>query len=317
MGVPPFHVEKDFWVCWVLAALFNDPELGGSLTFRGGTSLSKAWGVIRRFSEDVDLALGRSELDNADDPAEAGVTENQRRRRLSALRASCRAVINDQLVPGLQRALREAGIDGRVEIESLAQARDPFCVYVYYPQTGLAAPLDYIQSRVKVELSGRADDWPREARTISPYVTTVLQDVDVARRMELTLDCVRPERTFWEKAALLNEHHARPTERELPRAQARHLYDVVRLWEAQVQETEGFRALFDGVKAHREAFFDYTWINYDELSPAHLRLCPSDKDLREWRLDYENMRAMFHESPPTFDELIQKLRTIENALSRL
>lgn len=314
-GLAPFHVEKDYWVCWVLATLFGDKEVGPNLTFRGGTSLSKAWGLIERFSEDIDLAMSRSWLGSAKDPGEVGITPSEKERRLKALRDECREMITIKLVPVLQAASAAGPEPGRVAVESLEKARDPFCIHFEYPSTGLRPPAEYNQAMVKIELSGRADRWPMADREIRPYVAEAFPRETGNPRVSVS--CVRPERTFWEKAALIHEQNIRPEARPLAPRQARHLSDLVRLWEANIAAAEGFRSLFEGVKAHRRSYFDYAWVDYETLAPGDLRLVPPEASLAGWRADYQAMRPMFFHEPPGFDALVPRLRMIEESLARL
>jgi hypothetical protein len=315
MGLPPFHVEKDFWVCWVLAVFFNDAGVGPNLTFRGGTSLSKAWGIIERFSEDIDLAMSRTWLGDAKEPGEAGITSSEKERRLKALRDECREMIAKVLQPLLESAAATLVEPSRIVVEPLEKARDPFCLYFEYPGTGLQPPAEYNKAFVKIELSGRADSWPMEERTIRPYVAAAFpQQTDDPL---LTLSCVSPARTFWEKAALVHEQNIRPGEQPLAPRQARHLYDLLRLWYANVCDADGFQNLFDGVKAHRRTYFDYKWVDYESLTPNALVLTPPAERLSAWRADYQAMQAMFIDKPPTFEKILDELRTIEAALMRL
>jgi hypothetical protein len=175
----------------------------------------------------------------------------------------------------------------------------------------MKAPAHYNRAAVKIELSGRADGWPQESRTITPYVAESFPDL--AGDEELRLSCVRPERTFWEKAALVHEQNARPETRALAPRQARHLYDLIRLWD-RVAGTDGRHALFDGVKAHRSAFFNYAWVDYEALSPADLRLVPADERTADWRADYQAMRLMFFHEPPVFDDILSGLKSVEEGL---
>lgn len=310
-GLPPFHIEKDFWVCWVLEVLFADPQVGPNLTFRGGTSLSKGWGLIERFSEDIDLAMARAWMGEVPDPGETGITSSERDRRLRALRHECRRVIEGVLAPVLEREASNLPDTSHIEIEALDRARDPFCIHFHYPTTGLSAPAEYNRAAVKIELSGRAENWPMEGREITAYVAESFPHLGATSAG--IISCARPERTFWEKASLIHEQNARPEQRPLEPRQARHLYDLVRLWD-HVADLEGMAELFAGVKAHRGTFFGYAWVDYDTLKPENLRLVPKDERLVEWRADYVQMSPMFFGAPPTFEEILDGLRSIENAL---
>jgi predicted nucleotidyltransferase component of viral defense system len=315
LGLDPFYVEKDFWVCWVLDALFDNETTGPHLTFRGGTSLSKAWEVIERFSEDVDLAMSRPWLGEAGDPGEIGITKSERDRRHKALREECRQMVREVLFPLMQRSNAALPEPGKLEVEPLERARDPFCLFFEYPGTDLKPQADYNRAAVKVELSGRADSWPMQKRTIRPYVAIAFPEQTGQPMLELS--CVRPERTFWEKAALLHEQNVRPGGKDLALLQARHLYDLVQLWNANIAATAGFHELFEGVKAHRRTYFDYTWVDYETLRPDALKLVPPRMRLDEWRADYEAMQRMFFKDSPTFDEILAGLHAIEGQLATL
>ena len=133
MGLPPFHIEKDFWVCWALAVLFDNAEVGPHLTFRGGTSLSKGWGLIERFSEDIDLAMARAWFGVLKDPAEKGIVSAERDRRLKGLRDECRRMITQVLCPVIEKEAGTLKEPMKIEVEPLDKARDPFCIYTLLP----------------------------------------------------------------------------------------------------------------------------------------------------------------------------------------
>ncbi len=313
-GLPPFHVEKDFWVCWVLNVLFNDPVTGSNLTFRGGTSLSKGWGIIERFSEDIDLAMSREWVGDGKDAADPGITQSEKERRLRALRNECREVISSCLYPVLETAAIKTVTESfQLELEPLKKARDPFCIHFHYPSTELIAPEEYNRPAVKIELSGRAERWPKEDRTIMPYAAEEFPDL--FQNATLTLSCVRPERTFWEKAALIHEQNVRSGDRPLAVRQARHIYDLVRLWNHISMDAHSeLRELFDDVKTHRQTFFNYKWVDYNKLTTAGLCLSPPAERLSEWRADYEAMSSMFFKIPPRFEDLLKELKRIEKTL---
>lgn len=315
LGLPPFYVEKDFWVCWVLRVLFGHANVGPHLTFRGGTSLSKGWGLISRFSEDLDLAMSRHWVDpDLPNPGESDIGTEEKRRRLGRLRRACRQAVRRELVPLLEAEAKRLGNGTAVDVVALDQARDPFVIEFQYPDSSLAVPGDYHRTVVKLELSGRADDWPQEERPITPFVAEALPQLGPWMPMQVA--CVTPARTFWEKAALLHERYAQKDQVQLAARQARHLYDLVQLWE-HVKDEAGLADLFEGVKMHRQTFFNYGSVDYRHLLPGDLQLVPPDERMPVWRGDYRAMEPMFFETPPTFDSLITSIKQIETALSDL
>ena len=316
LGMAPFHIEKDFWVCWTLLTLFTDNQIGPNLVFRGGTSLSKGWGLIQRFSEDIDLAMNRGWL-GAQPGEEAEpwpLSKSQQEKRLKKLRGECRQVISGLVIPSLKERLTQITKDAtsRIEVETLEKARDPFVVYFRYPESGLAPPSNYFQARVKIELSGRADGMPVGIRNVAPYVSDAFPSV-VPPGRQYEIPCVQPIRTFWEKVALLHEQNTRP-ERTTPASrQSRHLYDVHQLWtKGGLSGTVHLdKNLFRTVMEHRSQFFHYNWVDHLNLEQATLQICPPDSELSLWRNDFRAMESMFIERAPAFDVIVETLRAIE------
>lgn len=323
LGLPPFFVEKDFWVCWTLQCLFGDPEIGPHLTFRGGTSLSKAWGCIERFSEDIDIAMNRdwAGMEAEKDPMQPGISGGVIDNRLRQLRKHCRTTLTETVQPLLSGYLeRVLGIRERWNLAGgdLTNEQDPFTLYLHYPQAGLQLAGGYSLARVKIELSARAEPEPMEKRIIRPYVMEALPGVFGTGDFEIA--CVKPERTFWEKTTLVHEQNIRPSTPEKPAVPrthlARHLYDLHRLWTNHgLSGHSDLTDLFPEVIAHRKVFFRSEWVDYETLTVAALRLVPPDLHLADWRADYQQMRPMFFNEPPEFDEVIQTLLSIQTVLA--
>ncbi|MFI0348586.1 MAG: nucleotidyl transferase AbiEii/AbiGii toxin family protein [Chthoniobacterales bacterium] len=318
LGLPPFHIEKDFWVCWTLSTLFKNELVGPNLAFRGGTSLSKGWQCIERFSEDIDLSISRNWISSELDPSEKNIASNEREKRLRKLRKECRSAITEILIPLLNSqlsTLRE-DVTCSLEVESLEKARDPFCIYLYYPTVGFNFPANYHRPAVKIELSGRAEGWPIESRRIQSYVTQ--QFSNFSDDLDLHIPCVRPERTFWEKVSLLHELNTRPERKPLAARQSRHLYDLYQLWQhLEIYKAPGFYDLFEIVKKHRQSFFAYQWVDYDKLSQRDLILHPPEDQISTWKADYAAMESMFFGKHPSFEEIRKSIRTIQSTLAIL
>ena len=320
LGFSPFHVEKDFWVCWTLAALFGDKAAGPNLAFRGGTSLSKGWQCIDRFSEDIDLAINRDWVGAAEtvDLSAAVLSKNQKEKLFKKLRDQCRKTVSEVIVPLLIRDMSAitGDADARIAVESLESARDPFVVYVNYPGSGLNPPDEYFQSAVKIELSGRAEGVPVEDREIIPYVHAGFPHL--ASVQTTVIPCVRPDRTFWEKAALLHEQNSRSPQTEPGNRQSRHLYDLHQLWtvgglSATISAAD---PMFKTVMDHRSSFFPYGQVNHLELQPRDLRLRPPPEILSTWQADFEKMGSMFFGKPPAFNHVLGTVREIQETFCR-
>ncbi|MDO9542428.1 MAG: nucleotidyl transferase AbiEii/AbiGii toxin family protein [Kiritimatiellia bacterium] len=177
----PAIMEKDFWVCWTLRRMFDVLRVRPQLIFKGGTSLSKVYNAIERFSEDVDLSLSRRDLGFADDrdPEQPGISKKEARRRLNALVDECQRVIRERLLPEL-RADFSTVISGEgwaVELD----AADPQTVLFTYPKSDMDYGLGtYIRPMVRLEFGARSDDWPAVDNEIKPYAAAVFPAVFTA-----------------------------------------------------------------------------------------------------------------------------------------
>ena len=306
-------VDKDFWVCWTLREIFNLPNIGNRITFKGGTSLSKAWDLIERFSEDIDLVVDKDALGFAGEASPDRAPSNkQRRRRLDDLMAACRSWVQDRLKPALEQAI--AGRFGTREgwrLEVDPDMADGQCLLFHYPSAFPAGEAGYVRPVVKIELGARSDDWPAVSRTITPYVAQVLpQAIPDA---VFSVSALSPERTFWEKAMLLHEETFRPADKPRKERMARHYYDVWCLVTRGVADRAAAdQALFARVAEHREIFFRLGWVDYATLRPGSLRLTPPADHRDAWQRDYEEMaESMFYGERPEFDEILRVVGEFE------
>lgn len=298
-------VEKDFWACWTLRELFGLPGLGAQMTFKGGTSLSKAWGLIDRFSEDIDIVVDKEPLGFGGEASPDRAPSNkQRRRRLEELMAACRNWVQGDLKHALEeRIAGQLGGSAKWSLVVDPDADDGQCLLFEYPGAFPAAEAGYVRPVVKIELGARSDDWPSEPRTVTPYVAQLFPKTsgDFARVPTLTA-----ERTFWEKALLLHEETFRPPDKPRRIRMARHYYDVWCLITRGVaHRAMDDAALFERVVEHREIFFRLGWVDYATLRRGSLRLTPPDDHRDAWRLDYDAMaESMFYGERPPFDEIL-------------
>ncbi len=204
-------MEKDFWVCWVLRELFSVQEFGPHLTFKGGTSLSKGWKLIQRFSEDIDVVIDRAFLGFGGELSpEHAPSNKQRERRLEDLRAACQRHIRDVLTPALTERLRKRLGNESWQLELDPSDPDNQALLFKYPSAA-AATGAYIRPVVKIEFGARSDTDPSETPTIQPYLAEALPELFNSAAFQVRT--LAPERTFWEKASLLHEEtrKQRPT----------------------------------------------------------------------------------------------------------
>ncbi len=311
LGLSAGSVEKDLWVCWTLRALFRLPVSGAHLTFKGGTSLSKGWKLIDRFSEDIDIVIAREFLGfGGSDAPEDAPSNKQRVKRLEALMHAARAHIRDVLGPALEQQIRHLlPSTSAWKLEADADDPDAQTLLFHYPPAMGAAV--YVRPVVKIELGARSDTEPSAMPEIAPYLAEVFPDEVPGSRFPV--HAVAPERTFWEKVALLHEESYRESGAAPKARLARHYYDLWCLITRGVAERairDG--ALFGRVAAHRAVFFRRSRDAQASFAPGSLRIVPAADRLAQWRRDYEAMReSMFFDEVPDFAEILSVVGRFE------
>lgn len=318
-GVANTIIEKDFWVCWTLRRAFSlPPGETASLVFKGGTSLSKAYDAIRRFSEDIDLSFDRTELGYGGerDPEQEGLGKNKAARLIADLVTDVETHVAERLLPALQREFaRHLGnpADGGWSLE--IDPNDAQTVNFQYPPAFGGtdyAGMSYITPRVKLELGARGDPWPTEEKVIRPYAAEDYPDFFNERDTKVTVLSAR--RTFWEKATALHAEAHRPTGSPTPQYFSRHFYDLAMLLETAegVAASRDFELLAQVAK-HKAIFFRSAWASYDLARPGTLRLLPGEDRIKDLRADYKDMAPMmFDTKPPSFDDILARIQRFED-----
>lgn len=324
-NLTPVIIEKDFWVCWTLRRLTRSEDLAGHMTFKGGTSLSKAYGIIQRFSEDIDLTIRRTAplLDKVASPMEAGISGNERQRRTKALKAAAQAYVETVAMPALARAVEAAlGTTDGWTIELDPEDADRQTLLFNYPRTsgyglnyggayGGEAGTDYIKPRIKLEFGARGDPDPHEARAIRPYVAEEFPDA--LPDAETLVDTLSVERTYWEKATILHALHHNGKLRD---GLSRHYYDLLMLDRAGVTAAAlAEPELLDQVVRNKSLMFADASASYGTAVLVTLRLSPSDAIRDALARDYAAMADMFMEDPPAFKELLAGLADLEDRIN--
>lgn len=321
-GVADTIIEKDFWVCWTLRRLFGLPRgKTATLVFKGGTSLSKAFAAIRRFSEDIDLSFDRAELGYTGDrdPEMVGVSRKQADRLIEELVADVERHIAKELLPALRAAIAEQlGEPANGEWTLEIDAADAQTINFHYP-TALTATeykgMAYITPRVKLELGARGDPWPTEEKTIRPYAADDYPDFFEEPDTRVTVLSAR--RTFWEKATALHAEAHRPAKSPTPQYFSRHYYDLAMMLDTD----EGKAAVRDleqlaQVVKHKATFFRSGWASYNTAQPGTIQLLPNETRMKDLRADYRAMAPMmFDESPLPFDEMLAKIAAIQKSIN--
>ncbi len=304
-GLAAVSFEKDFWVTWALRELFALPGWGEQLAFKGGTSLAKAWKLIKRFSEDVDVVIERSFLGFAG--------ERLSQKPLGKLRETCQRRIREELRPALQERIARALPAGEVwSLELAATDLDPDqqTLLFHYPRA-IVERSTYVTPSVRIEFGARSETEPAERPNVQPFLAEVFPDLFEGGAFSLRTVAAR--RTFWEKAMLVHEETYRPESKARKPRLARHYYDLACLIQRGVaREAVEDVGLFERVAVHRLIFFPHGWMDYSTLRKGALRLVPPESQLDFWRRDYQAMRAnMFYGEPPAWTEILATVARFE------
>ena len=317
LNVMPQLIEKDFWVCWMLKILFSLPETGGHLIFKGGTSLSKCYNVIRRFSEDADVSIERDFLSSAQaiEPGkEKSNKENQR--RLESLQLACQSKVNKIILPELKQEIVSV-LSNKKEWKLELDPNDACkqTVLFTFPHVLTSSMESYVKSAVKIEFGSRSAHWPVETLTIIPYAANVSSGLKIDGA---SVRVLAAERTFWEKATILHMIYHYPAEKNVPVRMSRHYYDLFAMMDTSIYEKSlGNISLLKDLSEHKSLFFKANWAHYEEAKPGSLRLVPRDDQISQLKNDYRQMQQMFFEDPPLFENIIEKLRGIEEQINRI
>ncbi|MDO4806711.1 MAG: nucleotidyl transferase AbiEii/AbiGii toxin family protein [Coriobacteriales bacterium] len=306
-GLPEAIIEKDLWVCYILDYLFHRSSFANSMIFKGGTSLSKAYGLIERFSEDVDLILDWRRLGYGyDEPWQARSNTKQERFKADTI-ARTESWLSSHFVPALKTGLSaELGIEANVRM-----ANDSETVLFAYPHTySSPSTLEVI----KLEVGPLAAWTPSESAAITPYLAEL--HPQLFEMPSTTIPTALPERTFWEKATILHQEANRPESKALPRRYARHYYDMYRLGHSDVLSRALLHAeLLEKVVAFKEKFYRTPWARLSEAKLGTLKLAPQANRLTELDSDYRSMRSMIFGSAPRFDEVVSYMHELETIIN--
>ena len=308
--VSPVVLEKDFWVCWLLGILFES-EFAGSLVFKGGTSLSKVFGVIDRFSEDIDLSLSPAFLKLP----EAVTSRNQANKWMTRAEAACGAAVRDRIGPAMEAAVE--GVLGKRErtwFEFLTEPNTNSPVLLFHYPSSQPAGFEYLRRSVKLEFGSLTDQQPVGRHPTRPWVAEVLPEAFSDWRCEVV--ALEVERSFWEKATILHTEYHRPADKPTPDRFSRHYADTAALAKHPAAKIAlDQHELRSRVVAWKSQFFGSSWANYDQAKPGTFRLVPPPARLPALRRDYQAMRDMYLSEPASFDEILAILADLEKRIN--
>ena len=309
-NVSPVVLEKDFWVCWLLGILFES-EFAGSLVFKGGTSLSKVFGVIERFSEDIDLSLSPEFLQLP----YAGTSRNHASKWMTKAETMCGAAVRAQIGPAIEEAVEAVLGKGQPAwFEFLTDLHTNSPVLLFHYPSSQPAGFDYLKRSVKLEFGSLTDQQPVGRHPIRPWVADVLPDAFTDWRCEVV--ALEVERSFWEKATILHTEYHRPAEKPTPDRFSRHYADTAALAKhPAASKAIDHHDLRSRVVVWKSQFFGSSWASYDKAKPGTFRLVPPAERLAALRRDYQAMRDMYLSEPASFDDIIAILAELESRIN--
>ena len=311
--LPEQIIEKDWWVTQVLKAVFSLPY-AEYLSFKGGTSLSKCWHLIERFSEDIDIAISRDFLGYGGALSRTQVSDKLRR-------AAC-SFVREKMQFDVRGALIAQGIDAdafkvNVNITSVSTT-DPETIEIEYQSVLPESP--YIRHCVLIEVSGRSMQQPIKVEALQSFIDQYLPESVVAEPSFSVPSVVVPERTCLEKIFLLHEEFAKSAGEIRTLRMSRHLYDLYCLMrkgvaERALHDEQLYRTIID----HRRQFINLKGFDYDTLYPATLSILPPEHIMGAWREDYEYMllHMIYDNEAPTFEQLIEAIMELHKSLNAL
>ena len=310
MGMQPNVIEKDFWVCFMIDHLFNDCKYKRAFVFKGGTSLSKSYHVIERFSEDIDLILDwRKIIDEEVNPWEE---RSKTKQDLFNKQINCEAAkfYKNELVPILNEEIKEKLGEGEwisIDVE------DEMVLNFYYPQI---FETEYLRSCVRLEIGPLAEWMPSHETIITSFAAEKYPTVFKQKNTSvLTIDV---ERTFWEKLTILHKIAHFPEGKPLPARYARHLYDVYNLGNSWVKESAfGRKELLEKDVAFKQKFYYAKGAHYETATLSSIELLPKESIKKELVDDYKAMRNMIYGDIPSFDEILVFLKKLQDEVHRL
>ena len=307
-GINQLAIEKDWWVMVTLKALFRT-TCADSLIFKGGTSLSKGFQIIERFSEDIDLAISHSFF---------GIDKTSKSQR-EKLRKMARVFVHDTLSSELDARLQELGVSGyRVEnvthqldkdgkLKAIDSDKDPTVILLHYDSV-VEGSVDYIPPRVKIEISCLSMDEPTEVREIQSYIADSFKEEDETLA---SIRTVLPSRTFLEKIFLLAEEFQKDKPRHV--RMSRHLYDLERLMDSEYgRKALADRGLYDAIVEHRRTYYALKYVDYDKHDPRAISFVPPASVQELWAADYADMKRYFiYGDSLSFEQLIERVEELQ------
>ena len=303
-SMTPAVVEKDFWTCWVLGKLFAYKDIRGKILFKGGTSLSKVFGLIKRFSEDIDLILDWNEI--ADVSFEIARSKTQQDIFNKKIIEESRLYLKETFLPLVRDALE--GVT-----EDTIETGAPDVINIRYPK---AFDDTYLRPEIRLEIGALAAWLPNAEYYITSYAAEKFPQKFSLPKARVRV--IKAERTFWEKATILHQEAHRSEDKVKPLRYSRHYYDLAQMACSDLHdEFIKSAALLPSVVAFKKKFYPCTWAEYDSAKIGTLQLVPQEHAKTWLEKDYEKMRSMIFGNVPEFSEIMRAISDLEAEINHI
>ena len=306
IGLPDYVIEKDIWVTESLRKVF-DTSFASHMIFKGGTSLSKAWGVIYRFSEDIDLAIDYGYL---------GFKDELTRTQVNNLRKAAQVFVKDLFYPELVQKFEGYPLKIHLE-ETTNSTHDPMKIFIEYQP--LTKHTQYVLPKVTLEIGGRSLQEPFSVRSIQSIIKEGYPNFEYIEGDPFSVSTANVELTFLEKLFLLHETFQGPIQNITVERMSRHLYDIVQINKTEFAKNAiNDQDLYRSIANHRKIFYRIGSINYDTLFPPTLNPLPPKDQIEAWESDYKDTcEQMIVGNPPSFKDLISEIEEITRTINQL
>ncbi|MDR3367431.1 MAG: nucleotidyl transferase AbiEii/AbiGii toxin family protein [Prevotellaceae bacterium] len=310
-GLSPQIIEKDWWVTAVLRSLFS-LAYASNLSFKGGTSLSKCWGLIERFSEDVDIAVSREYLGFTGMLSKTQISDRLRRAACSFVRDKLQFDVAEQLKIN---NINPNQFSVNVNITPISTT-DPEIIEIEYQS--LFDEISYIKRKVIVEVTGRSMSEPLQPIKLQAIIDEAFPNESFTEK-PFEVQVVVPQRTFIEKICLLHEEFAKQQNIMRIERMSRHLYDLVQMMDTTIAEKAlKDKQLYTSVVEHRRIFIGLKEFDYNTLSPKTIQIVPPPNIINSWKADYEAMQnTMIYGNYLSFNELIKKVKQLNERINQI
>lgn len=309
LSVSDIVIEKDIWVCWILEKLF---ELPVQMAFKGGTSLSKVFNLIKRFSEDCDITIDYRNF--SEELTLGSLNKSQLKKISEQLKEKLKAYVSKIVLPHLQVQISK---NFRGDSFEITLSEDGEQLKFYYPS--LVSKSDgYLRDHVLVEFGIRNSTEPFEELPVLTYLEQVVENK--IKLPKPKIPTLSPIRTFWEKATLIHVECHRERFTHSPERLSRHWYDLFMLSNSWVGEKALInKEILQNVIVHKKAFFNAAYANYDHCLSGRFHLIPKEQYLKDLEKDYKIMieAEMFYDLPPSFGKIMEDLKELETIMNLL